>query len=265
MDFIDYEEKIEIRNITLSSDDLISVAEDTNTYIRNFVKIFEEIDFDIFYSLGQRNISGFIGEIYKNILANYCPELCANPHPDGRPDILALDTPEAIRHYSDCFAEVNGRSIPIKDMLTPFEFGGLEVKCSIGSSGKPQTQRFVEDNGHSFALYEPRVGYLDGITWWAHHSNSSNLLGLYYDYYAPFQGTPQILAAFYSELTSDDWNPVSHGDPNNKKTSNTSLNKQGVTKMKSHCMFSISDNDYLHQLQRMGVYAEKLNQLLSKH
>ncbi len=265
MDFIDYEEQIKIRNFTLTSADLISVAKDTNTYICNLVKIFEEIDFDIFYSLGQRNISGFIGEIYKNILANSFPDLRANPHPDGRPDILALDTPEAIKHFSECFADVNGRSIPIKDMLTPFEFGGLEVKCSIGSSGKPQTQQFISEFGHSFALYEPRVGYLNGITWWAHHSSSSNLLGLYYDYYGPFQGTPQILAAFYSELTSSDWNAVSHGDPNNKKTSNTSLNKQGLTKMKNHCMFSVSDYNYLRQLQRIGVYAEKLNRILSNH
>ena len=262
MDFINYEEEIKIRDFTLTSADLISVAQDTNSYICNLVKIFEEIEFDIFYSLGQRNISGFIGEIYKNILANKFSVLSANPHPDGRPDILALDTPAAAKHFSECFTEVNGRKIPVKDMLTPFAFGGLEVKCSIGSSGKPQTQQFISEFGHSFSLYESRVGYLNGITWWAHHSSSSNLLGLYYDYYAPLNGTPQILAAFYSALTSDDWNAVSHGNPNNKKTSNTSLNKQGLTKMKNHCMFSVSDYNYLSQLKRIGVYAEKLNHLL---
>lgn len=263
MGYIDYKEKIEMRNTTLTSADLISVAKDTNAYICNLVEIFKAIDFDIFYSLGQRNISGFIGEIYKNILANSIPDLCVNPHPDGRPDILALDTPEAIKHYSDCFVEVNGRKIPVKDKFTPFEFGGLEVKCSIGSSGKTQTQQFISKFQHSFALYESRVGYLNNITWWAHHNSSCNLLGLYYDYYAPLQGTPQILAAFYSELTGDDWNAVSHGDANHKKTSNTSLNGQGLTKMKSHCMFSICDYNYLQQLKSMGVSSKKLNQLLT--
>ena len=50
MDFINYEEQIKIRDFTLTSADLISVAKDTNSYICNLVKIFEEIEFDIFYS-----------------------------------------------------------------------------------------------------------------------------------------------------------------------------------------------------------------------
>ena len=253
MEYNNYNREIVIRNFRLTSSNLIDIAKATNLYIQNLVNIFNEIDFDIFYSLGQRNISGFIGEIYKNILANSFPELCSNPHPDGRPDILALDTQDAVNHYVECFAEINGREIPIKDMLTPFKYGGLEVKCSIGSSGKPQTQQFIAENGHTFSLYESRVGYLNGVTWWAHHSSSNNLLGLYYDYYAPLHGIPQILAAFYSELSNDDWNAVSRGNPNNKKTSNTSLNKQGLTKMKNNCMFSVSDTNYLTQFRNIGI------------
>lgn len=196
MDFLDYDQTIRIRNLNITSADLIEIAADANTYIRNLVQIFDEIGFDIFYSLGQRNISGFIGEIYKNILANHFPELCSNPHPDGRPDIIALDTKESIDYYATCFSEVNGRMVPIKDLLTPYKYGGLEVKCSIGSSSDSQKKAFIESHGHPFSLYESRVGYLNGINWWAHHSSSSNLLGLYYDYYSKFDGTPQILATF---------------------------------------------------------------------
>ena len=249
MNFIDYKKTISIRNFSLSSADLIEVANDTNFYIKKLIQIFNELDFDIFYSLGQRNISGFIGEIYKNILANKFDTLCPNPHPDGRPDILSLDTEEIRNYYSTCFNNINGRLVPIKDLLTPFEYGGLEVKCSIGSSGKAQTTRFIADYGHSFDLYNPRVGYLNGITWWAHHSNSSNLLGLYYDYYASENNIPQIIAALYSELTENDWNKVSIGNPNNKKTSNTSLNKNGLTKMKNNCLFCCSDDNYITQLR----------------
>lgn len=252
MNYIDNKKSITIRDLNISSSELIAVADETNSYICNLVRIFGDIDFDIFYSLGQRNISGFIGEIYKNILAKNHPELSPNPHPDGRPDILALDSPESIEYFKTCFAEVNGRQIPVKDMLSPYKYGGIEVKCSIGSSGKSQTTKYIAKFGHAFDLYEPRVGHLNGITWWAHHSSSNNLLGLYYDYYAPQNGTPQILAALYAELNSDDWNAVSHGNPNNKKTSNTSLNKQGLMKMKSHCMFSIADDNYLEQLRSIG-------------
>lgn len=253
MDFVDYNKTISIRDYSLSSSDLIDAVMETNAYIANLVKIYDEIGFDIFYSLGQRNISGFIGEIYKNILSNRHPELMPNPHPDGRPDILALDTPEAIAFYAECFAEVNGRQIPIKELLTPFRYGGFEVKCSIGSSSKAQTQRFIADHGHAFSLYDSRVGYLNGITWWAHHSSANNLLGLYYDYYAQLNGTPQVLAAFYAELSGDDWNAVSHGDPNNKKTSNTSLNSRGLAKMKGNCVFCIADLEYQTQLKQIGV------------
>lgn len=252
MNFIDFNKQIHIRNFTLTSADLIEAADATNAYIKSLVGILGDLGFDIFYSLGQRNISGFIGEIYKNILASRFDTLVPNPHPDGRPDILLLETEEISRYYASCFKTINGRSVPIKDMLTPFHFGGLEVKCSIGSSGKPQTTRFIAEHGHIFSLYEPRVGYLNGITWWAHHSSSSNLLGLYYDYYGPANNVPQVIAALYSELTGDDWNKVSTGNPNNKKTSNTSLNKVGLQKMKSNCLFCCSDDNYVKQLRSIN-------------
>ena len=253
MKYIDCKKNISIRNLKISSAELISVASETNAYICNLSKIFNDIGFDIFYSLGQRNISGFIGEIYKNILAQKHPELSPNPHPDGRPDIIALDTKESIEYYKSCFSVVNGRSVPIKELLTPYQFGGIEVKCSIGSSSKKPTQKYISNHGHSFNLYDSRVGYLDGITWWAHHSSSTNLLGLYYDYYAPLEGTPQILAGLYAELESSDWNPVSHGKKDHKKTSNTSLNKLGLAKMKSNCMFYVSDDVYICQLKDLNI------------
>lgn len=252
MNYIDYNKTISIRNLTITSAELIDVANATNEYIKKLVDAFSKQGFDIFYSLGQRNISGFIGEIYKNFLASKIEVLCLNPHPDGRPDILSLDTEEIQQYYSTCFNTVNGRLIPVKDLLTPFLYGGIEVKCSIGSSNAPQTTRFYNDYGHTFSLYEPRVGYLSGITWWAHHSSSSNLLGLYYDYYTAENNIPQIIAALYAELTSEDWNSVSVGDPNKKKTSNTSLNKQGLEKMKSNCLFCCSDNIYLTQLKAIN-------------
>ena len=253
MNFLDCNKSIVLGETHLASSDLIIIAEETNTYIRRLVQIFGEIGFDIFNSLGQRNISGFIGEIFKSLLAASNPNLCINPHPDGRPDILAIDSPEAVLWYAQCFTEINNRKIPIKDRLTPFRYGGLEVKCSIGSSHKAQTTKFIEEHGHTFSLYDSRVGYLSGINWWAHHSSSSNLLGLYYDYFSAENGTPQVLAAFYSELSSDDWHAVSHGNPDNKKTSNTSLNRKGLDKMKNNCVFTINDEQYISQLKQIGV------------
>lgn len=253
MQFIDLKKKITIRNYNLSSTTLIKVAEETNRYIQDLFSAFQSSDFDLFKSLGQRNISGFIGEIYKNILASHSNELLTNPHPDGRPDILLLDSNEAISYFKSCFSIINNRNMPIKDLFTPFKYGGIEIKCSIGSAGKKRTNDFINKTGHRFSLYEPRVGYINNITWWAHHSSSVNLLGLYYDYYEKSNNLPQIIAAFYSELDESDWNKVSHGNKNKKKTSNTSLNKTGLNKMKSNCLFYCSDSPYISQLETMNI------------
>lgn len=253
MEFLDLNKSIQISKEVISSSELIEAANATNSYIKNLVSAFDELGFDIFCSLGQRNLSGFIGEIFKHILTAKHEGFVTNPHPDGCPDILFLDTEEIKEYYTSCFNIVNGRSVPIKSLFTPFKAGGLEVKCSIGSSGMPQTTRFINDHGHTFSLYEPRVGYLNGITWWAHHSSSTNLLGLYYDYYEKENGIPQIIAAMYSNLTESDWNKVSTGNPTKKKTSNTSLNKSGLHKMKSNCIFCCSDEAYLAQLKAIKI------------
>ena len=253
MDFLDYNKTIRIQNYAVDSKTLILAAIKANEYLCNLTALFKEIDFDIFTALGQRNISGFIGEIYKHILSGLCPALVANPHPDGRPDIIILDDATATNYYQNCFQVVNGRKVPIKSLFAPFKYEGIEIKCSIGSSGKASTQAFSDRFGHSFSLYDSRVGYLNGITWWAHHSSSTNLMGLYYDYYANKEGIPQILGAFYSPLNGSDWNAVSHGDPNHKKTSNTSLNKEGLLKMKNNCIFLINDSQYIQQMRKIGV------------
>lgn len=252
MNYENEKKTISVGSINIPSSALISVANETNDYIIKLTGLFSQLNFDIFYSLGQRNISGFIGEIYKNILASKYKELMPNPHSDGSPDILLLDTQESVDYFvHDCFFETdNHRRIPKKDRLTPYLYGGIEVKCSIGS---PDNKKYARATGHTFQLYEPRVGYNKGITWWAHHSNSSNLLGLYYDYYAKARNIPQIIAGFYSELTQDDWNAVSTGDPNHKKTSNTSLNKDGLSKMKGNCLFYCTDTEYVNQLKSINV------------
>lgn len=206
MDFISTDSSFTISSTKLTSDILIQAAKRTNTYLVTLSKLFSQLDFDIFYSLGQRNISGFLGEIYKNILSDEVQPFYPNPHPDGRPDILSLDSPHLLTYYQKCFELINGRSIPIKAKFSPFKYGGLEVKCCIGESTDKQKQQYrTAHNGIGFELYTPRVGYLNNINWWAHHSSSSNLLGLYYDYYAPEKNIPQILAAFYSTLSSDNW------------------------------------------------------------
>lgn len=253
MNFIDYKKTILLNKYSLTSSDLISAAKETNKYIMNLVEIFSNIEFDIFYSLGERNVSGFVGEIYKNILASQHSVLITNPHPDGRPDILNLASSGAQNYYEKCFEEINDRKNPIKSMLAPFKYGGLEVKCSVGTLDEKKSKDFISKNGHPFSVYDSRVGYLNNINWWGHHVSEIDLLGLYCDYYEALGGAPQILAGCYAKLYSDDWRALSTGNPNKKKTSNTSLNKYGLKKMRNNCMFCVEDLDYQEQVKKMHI------------
>lgn len=250
MNYLDYHKTISIRDFSLSSASLIAAANETNSYITLLAKLFRNIGVDFFNSLGQRNISGFIGEVYKHVLANTYPILKPNPHPDGRPDILVLDTPKIIKYYSSCFLEVDGRNIPVKKLLTPFKYGGLEIKCTIGEM---DTKKFIKKYGRACSVYDSRVGFINQINWWAHHNSANNLLGLYYDYYQARQKAPQIIAGFYAKLSDGDWYDISNGNPSNKKTSNTSLNKQGLAKMKSNCVFCLSSAKYQKQMQKLKI------------
>lgn len=254
MNFINTEKNFIISETVITSETLINAAKRTNAYLVALSNMFSELHFDIFYSLGQRNLSGFIGEVYKSILSDQVKPFEPNPHPDGRPDILSLDTQRLLTYYQKCFELKNGRPIPLKSSFSPFKFGGLEVKCCIGESSDKQKKSYsLEHDGNGFDLYCPRVGYINNINWWAHHANSTALLGLYYDYYSQNSNIPQVLAGFYSALSSDDWQKVSVGKAESKKTSNTSLNKTGKQKMKSNCVFYCSDPEYVEQFKKMKI------------
>lgn len=244
-----------IVNCQFDTQDILEVVVEANNYLVQLSHLFHKMDFDLFQVLGQRNISGVVGEIFSRFFSKKFTDFKNNPHPDGRPDILHLGTEEVIEYYkNECFQQVNGRFIPIKSKLSPFPYEGIEVKCTIGN---PKTNyKFLLNNDigkKEFELGIPRINYIHELNWWAHHTHSRSLLGLYYDYYSQENNSPQILAVFYSTLDVTDWACVSLGSAKSKKTSNTSLNKLGRTKMKQNCLVMIDNPDYLTNLSRIGV------------
>jgi hypothetical protein len=174
---------------------------------------------DFYTILNQRNLSGFIGEIFKHALAKNAPGLAINPHPDGRPDLLDIRSEES-RNYFDTECLDNETGQPIRSRFAPYLYGGVEVKCSIGdlASGAP-------------TIGVSRANQVRSITYWAHHRHACNLLGLYYDFDQFAGGSPQVKALLFAYLTEEDWNKVSIGDSSRKKTSNTSINKFGKKKL----------------------------------
>ncbi|SFQ37362.1 hypothetical protein SAMN05421670_1811 [Psychrobacillus psychrotolerans] len=237
--------------------DVIDAVSETNNYLLTLSELFIELDFDLFEVLGQRNLSGLIGEIFSVFLAKKSNFLLNNPHPDGRPDIIFCRNDVELDYFTKgCFIDVGDRKFPLKSALAPYLYGGIEVKCTIGDPIKEYRKTIREEYNNvkeNFELYMPRVKYLKDLNWWAHHTHSSNLLGLYYDYYSKSNNLPQILAVFNSELVQTDWNKVSTGSSLGKKTSNTSLNKTGKQKMKTSCLCVIEDEIYIEKLQSIKV------------
>ncbi len=187
---------MEVENIKIPSKLVLNAIVNTNNYLLNLNKECVKLNINFFEALGQRNLSGFIGEVYKKFLAESVKIVKLNPHPDGRPDLIFYKN---IDYYNSGFHNINGKSMPNKSFFTPYKYGGIEIKCTIGSQYISKKDKH-DRNYKPFQIYEPRIDYLKGVTYMAHHAHSINLLGLYYDFYEDSDFCPQILAGFYSKI-----------------------------------------------------------------
>ena len=213
----------------------------TNKYLAELPSIFDSTVFHFYTTLNQRNLSGFVGEVYKHVLKALCKDFIPNPHPDGRPDILHLRNEEIRKYFKEkCFDPKT--HAPIRDALAPFKYGGIEIKSTIGNTPK----------AGNFPVGQPRVATITGLNYWAHHAHACTLLGLYYDYCASTNSSPQIKGIVYCEIAESDWHKVSIGRPDRKKTSNTSLNQTGVKKLKAALVMHSSEAEYVRAFKRLG-------------
>ena len=214
----------------------------TNEFLSGLPASFGMSSVDFYAVLNQRNLSGLVGEVYKHALGTEVSHLVPNPHPDGRPDLLDLRSEEARAHFrNNCFDPVGGA--PLREWLAPFEFGGVEVKATIGDI----------TGASNFPIGTSRVEAVRGLNYWAHHRHACRLLGVYYDFCAATGGAPQVKALFLAEVQQDDWYRVSTGNPNKKKTSNTSLNASGRNAIKSGLVATSGEKAYVVMLKRVGV------------
>jgi len=254
---ISYTSKATRKKVVISPGDVIKVTIRANEYLNTIAGHFKELNFNIFATLGQRNISGFVGEVFSNIFAKNIDGFVVNPHGDGRPDLLDIMSEKAKKSFHlDCFERSeDGELFPRRSYLAPFKYGGLEVKSTIGSPVNNYKELLRSEVGvNSFSIGFPRINYLNSITYWGHHTSCENLLGLYYDYCEELDGTPQIMAVMQSELVPNiDWNLVSIGKSGSKKTSNTSLSTSGCTKIIGHPVIVRNDRRYLRNLSKIGL------------
>lgn len=257
---VSYLSKASGRTITIKGTIVAAAIVKANIYLSALKKMFNDMGFDIYSTLGQRNLSGFVGEVFGRTLNGLVQDMEVNPHPDGRPDLIDLSGETTRRFYEkECFSvSENGDSIPIRSELAPFKFGGIEIKSSIGSPVSSYKKGLEEELGVTeFKVGMERVKYLESITFWGHHASCENLLGLYYDYPKAARGAPQFMAALFARLDpAEDWHKVSIGKAGSKKTSNTSLSATGKEKIYHGTVAVTKDRKYLAKLGSIGVLIE---------
>lgn len=177
----------------------------------------------LFESLGMRNLSSFIGELFvKEMQLAHTDYLMRNPNQDGYPDLCAL-TPEAqvcIKGLRDA----KGLLKLDKIHWSPFPYGGLEVKATCGNTppASKQAKPLIGDS---------RLPTMVSAEWKAHHQLTQKLLGILWDF---LDGLPTILATFYrndldtrSGAENRDWGAIIHPKEGGGRTTSVSIMKRG--------------------------------------
>ncbi len=187
------------------------------------IERFIEFDVNIADLLGMRNLSAFVGELYASLVAkSLSPMFRKNPHQDGYPDLLLMD-----QNGEALWKELSGR-LQDKRPFSPFAGSGVEVKATCGTTPTPTV--LAKRGLTKPKIGDQRINVLTGYDWKAHHQETNNLLGLFWDF---INGKPKIIAVFFShELTASDWGAIiKPKDGGGRTTSVSIMTRAGVRKM----------------------------------
>ena len=193
-------------------------------------------DLDIAATLGLRNLSAFVGELFAAALGKASDGLLApNPHQDGYPDLLLMDA-----YGREVWRDL-GEQLDEKTPFSPFAGGGVEVKATCGSVPTPAVckRRGLKRP----QLGDTRIGCLQGYDWKSHHRGTNNLVGLLWDFVA---GRPRVAAVFYAgNLSRDDWGKVVQPRTDGGRTTSVSIMaRSGIRKMYEGWLCVLSTGGY---------------------
>ncbi len=252
---VSFRSKATSRTCSVSGSTVILAVARANTYLHQLEEAFGQSRLGLYETLGPRNVSGFVGEVVKAALANTVEGFVANPHADGRPDLLDVSSLEARRYLEGPCRDQVPPFAPLRERLAPFRYGGLEVKCTIGALKSNYREMLRRaDRSETLTVGTPRRDYICGITYWGHHRDCTNLVGIYYDFVAKAGGAPQVLLVMHAELDpAKDWSPISVGRASSKKTSNTSLTRSGRSKIRSNAVAVTAIKEYQDKFRAMQI------------
>lgn len=196
----------------------------------------------IFELLQMRNLSALVGAAFcRELSSASAGSLRLNPHQDGYPDLLLMDT-----YGQELWDGLQGRHQE-KDPFSPYVAGGIEIKVTCGEAWN--AEELAQIGAPKLGIGDSRIDFIRSLNWKAHHRESNFLLGLVWDFY---NGIPIIAAVLFSkELDSNDWGKVSTPKEGAGRTTSVSvMNRQGVGKMVSNQILILNDERYQRLLER---------------
>ena len=114
---------IELSNISISTEDILTAINSTNQKLRSIADHTKELSLNIFEVLDLRTLSGAVGETFVGEMTRTVPTLRKNPSIDGYPDLVQCATPEMITYFETYASQ---------DSKESFRYGGIEVKNTFG-------------------------------------------------------------------------------------------------------------------------------------
>jgi len=219
----------------------------------------KEFDINVFDTLGMRNLSGMVGEVFvKSVLRHSSGNLMANLHQDGYPDLLLVDTDAKLAYYETLFKVYGDKKYPLnKSDFSPFRYGGIEVKATCGSTPT------ATNNIPKPLIGEQRIKLMNGFDWKAHHRETNNLLAILWDF---IEEIPTVVACFYrNDLTAADWGKIVQPRVGGGRTTSVSImNSGGVSKICKGWLAVIDDPLYTIKLSAQKWIGEDVRELRSR-
>jgi hypothetical protein len=216
----------------------IALFEEALNETNKIINQTSNIEVDLFDVLGMRNLSAFIGEVFvKSFEKVSNGDFLSNPHQDGYPDLILLDD----NGHKLLSQLQNNNDMQSKAPFSPFSNGGLEVKATVGSV--PTPKECAKKGLMKPSLGDTRIGLLKNYDWKAHHRETTNLIGLTWDF---IDGIPRITAIFFSpRINTEDWSEIIKPKAGGGRTTSVSImTRQGVKKMYQDWICVIDDTDY---------------------
>lgn len=214
----------------------------TNDNLKKLHDITAESGVEVFEALGMRNLSGFIGEFFVSSLEK-CSNghLIKNPHQDGYPDLLYVQSEASKAHFKEIVTLKDGKMYPKeKALFSPYKYGGLEVKATCGATPSASV-------APKPLIGEQRVDRMTSFDWKAHHRDTNHLISILWDF---IEGLPTVVAVFFrDDLTEDDWGDIVQPKKDGGRTTSVSIMKtSGIKKMCEQWIAVIDDDKYVRKL-----------------